>query len=349
MGDKGKKILILTPFYPPNIGGAESFIEGLTSEAKKWFKITVLTFMPLKDLSRKAAAYQENYYSKGFLKIHRMRWLLKPSKVWQGTSLKNMFSVFPKMALLSYVRCAKDDYDIIHAQGMLSALVAILMKKIFKVKVYVTLLALYEFHKKNKLFRKVASYIFKNIDIIFVEGKAGFYDLSVLNIDLSKIKLFRHWCDQKIFKPKKKVADKIRVLFVGRAIRCKGKHIIEGAERQIKNGKFEFMYAEDVPFKDLVEYYQRADIVCVPSLYAEGFTRVIIEAASCGCAIIASNRGALPEMVQDFGIVCEPTIRDFAFNILRMEHRHKEYGLKAFLYSRVNYTSKNAEVFLNEY
>src|SRR3990167_7952440 len=128
-----KKILIITPFYLPNIGGAETFTHQLVQEAKKWFAITVLTFQPL---AGQAKTYEENYYKRGYLKIYRMRYWIKFTHVWKGLGLKNILSIFPQMFVTTLFHLTKGKYDIIHAQGLISGLIAVLLKKVFKVKVF---------------------------------------------------------------------------------------------------------------------------------------------------------------------------------------------------------------------
>ena len=53
---------------------------------------------------------------------------------------------------------------------------------------------------------------------------------------------------------------------------------------------------------ELVGYYQSAAAYCQLSEY-ESFGMTVIEAMACGCVPIVSNRGALPEVVGDEGIV----------------------------------------------
>lgn len=49
-----------------------------------------------------------------------------------------------------------------------------------------------------------------------------------------------------------------------------------------------------------------ADAVCLPSLY-EGFGLTILEAMACGAPVVVSDRGALPELVGEAGLVVAPT------------------------------------------
>lgn len=230
---------------------------------------------------------------------------------------------------------------------MISGLLAVTLKKVFSYKVFVTLLALYEFDKRSKLFNAVAQFIFNNCDIIFVEGANGQRDIARLKQD-DRVRQFHHWVDQDNFKPPEspRTRDKVRVLFIGRPIFEKGRHIIEDAERLLEGKGYEFRYIENAPLEELPSHYQWADILCVPSLYAEGYVRVVAEGASCGCAIITSDRGSLPEMVKDFGISIQPHPRYF---VIAIQIFNKNEWIIPYHYAQRNFSSKNAEVFLKEY
>src|SRR6267143_5025392 len=57
---------------------------------------------------------------------------------------------------------------------------------------------------------------------------------------------------------------------------------------------------------DLPGIYASADALLMPSLY-EGFGLPPLESMACGTVVVASNRGSLPEVVGDAGILVEPT------------------------------------------
>lgn len=110
--------------------------------------------------------------------------------------------------------------------------------------------------------------------------------------------------------------EPLRLLFVGRFDRQKGIDILLDAMRclgrrdvqltvvgsQVLGGSAIEMPAQVsvvdwLPRQDLPGYYARADAVVMPSRW-EGFGMVAIEAMCCGTPVIASNRGALPEIVR---------------------------------------------------
>jgi glycosyltransferase involved in cell wall biosynthesis len=57
---------------------------------------------------------------------------------------------------------------------------------------------------------------------------------------------------------------------------------------------------------DLAALMAGAAAFCLPSLY-EGFGLTALEAMACGAPVVVSDRGALPEVVGEAGLVVEPT------------------------------------------
>src|SRR3954454_2869174 len=60
-----------------------------------------------------------------------------------------------------------------------------------------------------------------------------------------------------------------------------------------------------VPDADLPALYSGASTVAIVSLY-EGFGMPALEALACGAALVASNRGSLPESVGDADVIVDP-------------------------------------------
>jgi spore coat protein SA len=52
--------------------------------------------------------------------------------------------------------------------------------------------------------------------------------------------------------------------------------------------------------------YRSADLFVAPSVWQEPFGKVILEAMACGLPVIASNRGGIPEVVGEAGILIDP-------------------------------------------
>ena len=56
----------------------------------------------------------------------------------------------------------------------------------------------------------------------------------------------------------------------------------------------------------IADYMRAADIVVVPSVWKEQYGRVAPEAMACGCTVVVSDIGALPELVGDAGVTVAP-------------------------------------------
>ncbi len=70
--------------------------------------------------------------------------------------------------------------------------------------------------------------------------------------------------------------------------------------------------------EEVINLYNESEVFIFPSLY-EGFGFPVLEAMSCGCPVIASNRSSIPEVCGDAGILFDPeNPEDLAQKILEV-------------------------------
>jgi glycosyltransferase involved in cell wall biosynthesis len=67
---------------------------------------------------------------------------------------------------------------------------------------------------------------------------------------------------------------------------------------------------------DLADLYRAAAVTAYPSHY-EGFGLPVLEAMACACPVVASDRGAIPEVAGDAAILVEPSPRGIAEGLRR--------------------------------
>ncbi len=313
-----KQVLIITPFSPTGIGGAEVFASELVKATEKSHSAILVAYRG---------------------KIG----------VWRGLPFGKAAVIAPNLFFRGFSACLGRKIDTIVALGLIAGTVGVFLKAIFKVRLLIIPLAIYDF-RDRPFFSRIAGRILRQADMIFCESEISRADLFHTGVMWCKTEVFTHWVDQTRFFPIEHENAHLKVLFVGRPIKEKGKHIIEAVEKELWGVDFE--YIENVKYEDLPRYYQMADVLVVPSLYSESPNRVVAEAASCGCVIIASDKGALPEQCGGFGIITEPTVYGFKQHINRLDKDRKM--LKAFReitikYAKEYFTERNAQTIVREY
>ena len=100
-------------------------------------------------------------------------------------------------------------------------------------------------------------------------------------------------------------------------------------------------FVGEVSHEDVIREFFQADMFVFPS-YSEGFPNVILEAMACGCPIVSSNVGAIPEMLdiggEQCGICFKPKSSNEVYNavISLIDNKELKQQLAVRAKSRVN-------------
>ncbi|MGC9107562.1 MAG: glycosyltransferase family 4 protein [Infirmifilum sp.] len=356
---KRKIVIEVSLTYLPNLGGLETHLNDLITILSKYYDVVLLTMQPF---GNKKLPFIEKEQNVTILRFPRFSFL--PSYIQQYAN----YAIMPLYVTLWFLINKKEykkEYKkvVFHLNGLvLSPLCAIL--KMFRMKCIFS--DHFTYRGTNKLINTLIKWGLAKADCILTLSYLEKINLIKIGVPREKIKKFTHWVDLKTFKPiSKKVArEKLRlderkfiVLFVGRLVKVKGIDII--LELASMMSDIEFYIAGDGPLKEKVEkatiknknlhyigkisvdllsiWYNAADLLIIPSIYDEGFGRVIIEALACGTPVVGSKRGGIPEAITpQVGKVVEPTPQEFAkaireiiaLNYSKTELR--EYAVKRF-------------------
>ena len=101
---------------------------------------------------------------------------------------------------------------------------------------------------------------------------------------------------------------------------------------------------------DVIKIFKKTSISVVCSRWEEPFGRTSLESASCGCAVIITNRGGLPETITN-GVILEnlskKTVYDSISNLIKKDKFRKE--LQFLSLKNFNLTHKNASKSIDNY
>lgn len=341
----GKKgILILTPFFSPNIGGVESYLDDLCAHLRTHgYMVYALTYKPLT-----VRIQAKSFEAADNLEIRRVPWIgynlfhrLEPYPVLEFLYLTPWLFIHTFLLLLR----KRTRINVLHAQGLNAAFITRLLAPLFRKRSVMSTCAVYNLDGKS-FFSRLVRWVLSGMDKVLPLASFSKRELLRIGLPESKLAVYNLWIDQRKYIPADKQESKVRVnlqgkfvvLFVGRFIKIKGAEVLlEAAQRANENIQFVFIGDEGPLLQriesesrhcknialirgvfglQLIPYYQAADIVVVPSQYDEAFGKVIIEAFSCGTPVIGSNRGAIPDIVSSLvGRVVEPTAGEIAREI----------------------------------
>lgn len=122
-----------------------------------------------------------------------------------------------------------------------------------------------------------------------------------------------------------------RLTFVGSDCGMRG--YLEQKRLQLKFPE-NISFVEQLPRRQLVEYYQRSTVCVIPSIW-ENYPYVCLEAMACGKPVVASNIGGLKDMIADreSGILVSAgsslELGQAIVSLLKDEHLSKSIAIKA--------------------
>ncbi len=102
--------------------------------------------------------------------------------------------------------------------------------------------------------------------------------------------------------------------------------------------------------KDVIKIFKKTDISVVCSRWEEPFGRTSLESASCGCAVIITNRGGLPETITN-GVILNKLNKREVYNAISNLILNKKFKKEIQTLSLKNFslTHTNASALIDEY
>lgn len=353
-------ILIISPFFHPNIGGVETHLTDLVSELSKKYQVFVHTYSPITtpQVSWEKTEKHPN------LDIFRHHWFGK--NIFHNLEkypILQFLYLTPTLFLHTFIWMAKHHkkISIIHSHGFNAALIGHILSIMFNKKHIISTHAIYDYLKPSKLLLKLIN----QSHITLTLSKASQNQLIDWGVDSNKLSVYKYWINLNLFKASQTKNKQFTVLFVGRLITKKGiKLLIKTAkkmpyidfkfigtgplEKYLRNLSIKFKnitFLGKIDNKLLPQYYSQSHLLCVPSLYQEGFGRVVMESVACGTPVLASNLGGLSEALNDsVSILIKPTSKNLFISITRL-YKNKDLYSKLSKHCRpyalTNFSSKN--------
>lgn len=373
-GEREKGVLILPQTYPPDMGGVETHLADLTQVLayKPGWRTWIVAYKPI-------VTRVDHYLPRevrGAVTIRRFWWI--------GGNLFRVLEPYPALMalyiipyffvrLFIYMLPKMHKVDVIHVHGINMTVVGLLMGALFRKRVVFQSHALYIF-KPGSLFARVVAFLLNHVDAKLALCEASKKELVEIGVDAKTIAVYRYWIDLARFTPIERPANtRFSAFFIGRLIGIKGEDIVielarrfpqvdftiagggpnqrmvEAAAQELPNLRFLGL----VPNDQTRDHYRAADVVLVPSQYAEGFGRVICEALACGTPVIATRAGGIPDaMDETVGVLCTMTFESYAAALARMINEPTWYAsLKnaTRAYAERQFSARNAEMIFNHY
>lgn len=309
------RVLMVTPGYYPIRGGTETVVRNLSIELSKiGVDIDIMTFNMDQKWHPKWKGKMEKLDGITVFKIPALNWF----PIANSPRIKFQINLIP-----GRFRHLLKEYDIIHFH---EAEFSFPLFSYFTLKPKILHLHGIQFDYFQRY--HLSRFILKHIaDLYLSITKRMKEELIMLGIPGNKIVYFPNSVDTKIFHPGRRKIDNA-ILYVGRITHMKGLHvllkslsyikkqahliiigsadwsrkyynnILKLIEDENKKGKHVVTYLGQVNQAKLIEWYQKASIFVLPSLF-EPFGIVILEALSCETPVVSTYAGGVPEIVRN--------------------------------------------------
>ena len=318
---KPRILMIISLFYPA-IGGAEQQARLLAKRLiKRGYKVIVLT---------RRCKKLPNFETIESIPTYRSIWHF-PWKHWFGLSY--MFSVF--WFLLKH----RNSYDIIHCHeaDRFHTIVAAMTKKLLKKKVIAVITSSGAGSDFSLLKKRIFGHYFlrklHHLDKLISLCSISTTEAINEGFNENMIKVIPNGVNTIQFKPSlSEKSSKTTLIYVGRLIPTKGVHILLKAFHQVleKGISANLHIAGDGPEKEkllllaqeleitshthfhgsvdnVAPLLQKSDVFVLPSS-VEGLPNALLEAMSCGLAVITTRVGGNTEIIEDSinGLLIDP-------------------------------------------
>lgn len=311
-----KRILVITPFFAPHVGGSQQYMEDLYAtllETHTDVTVDVLCY------NTDHASNEEMYRG---MHVYRLSGL---------SLLPGQFAIPNPVSLIAWLQQHRHDYDLVHVSTRFfeTAWWAPLFAKLTHTPIILTDHCAYHPVHANPIVRFIAKqldllfipHILKSYDTIFATNKAT---QAFLKTSLhTKSEVMYGGVDTTLFHKEHSKSEiqnsKLKITYVGRMIESKGvRFLFEIAK---KHPEYDFYFAGPgallEPFKkevlehtythihllgslkkpEVITLLLQSDIFVHPSFHHEGFPNSLLEAGALGLPIIATPVGGTEEII----------------------------------------------------
>jgi len=326
------KIIQITTFFHPVIGGVEQHVLELSKElVKKGHQVTIFC----SDSTRTKKRIKKLEQNIGKIKIFRFKTLI---------SISQFYKIYPGLLF----RLLKSDYDIVHVHGFrkFEIYIALIVSKFKNKKIIITTHNPFTTTNRNKFLQlfvnfhdiTVGKILCRYIDYIICLNKSEIRYLKQFHIKEKNISIIPNGIsdysfldgDKRKFIRKYHISAKkykYKVLWLGRLNKVKGLDNLEIAVKQLKDTLFIFagpddnasiyyknlykncrniLFTGEILHKDTIHAYKAADLFVLPSIH-EPFGIVLIEAMAQGLPIVSTNIGGTLYIIKEkFGVLLNP-------------------------------------------